>query len=100
MFSLCDIHDPVELIFITLKRKVVTIHRENKIRNILNYAALGLAVLYFIIVVVSILVGYFSTTLDDEYVFWFIMNVVLWGGVILLFSVLFLMMLKLAILKK
>lgn len=78
----------------------MTINRENIIRNILNYSALGIVALYLLIVILSILVGTFNKTLDDELVFWFIINVIFWGGVVLLFSVLFLMLLKLAILKK
>lgn len=78
----------------------MTINRENIIRKILNYSALGIVALYLLIVILSILVGTFNKTLDDELVFWFIINVIFWGGVVLLFSVLFLMLLKLAILKK
>lgn len=78
----------------------MAINRENIIRKILNYSALGIVALYLLIVILSILVGTFNKTLDDELVFWFIINVIFWGGVVLLFSVLFLMLLKLAILKK
>lgn len=78
---------------------VVKIDREMKIRNIFNFSALGLILLYVIIAAATLLVGLFNSSLDDDNVFEFTINILVWGGVAVLASVLILMVIKLATLR-
>lgn len=78
---------------------VVKIDREMRIRNIFNFSALGLILLYVIIAAATLLVGLFNSSLDDDNVFEFTINILVWGGVAVLASVLILMVIKLATLR-
>jgi len=78
---------------------VIKIDREMKIRNFFNFSALGLILLYVIIAAATLLVVFYNSSLDDDNVFEFTINILVWGGVAVLASVLILMVIKLAVLR-
>jgi hypothetical protein len=69
---------------------------QQQLRRILNYAAMGLVVAYLAGIVIM-LITFDAKRFDDDFEFAFALNYLLWGGVSLLISVLFLMLTKLAI---
>jgi hypothetical protein len=64
--------------------------------RIFNFAALGILVAYLAGIVIMF-ITFNAKRFDDDFVFAFVVNYLLWGGVTLLISVLFLMLTKLAI---
>jgi hypothetical protein len=69
---------------------------QQQLKRILNYAALGLLVVYLAGIVIMF-ITFNAKQFDDDFEFGFAFNYLLWGGVSLLISVLFLMLTKLAI---
>lgn len=67
---------------------------KQQLRRNLNYAALGLLVAYLAGIVIM-LITFNTKRFDDDFVFFFAFNYLLWGGVSLLISVFFLMITKL-----
>lgn len=73
--------------------------KKQRLRTIINYAALGFLILYIAGIVIMFTIFKFKR-LEDDFEFAFAIKYLMWGGVSLLMSVLLLMLTKLAITKE